>query len=76
VWPAAVKGWGGGYRFVYAWRWHGGAWRVAWGLRWACLLSMGNDNMKNKKEERERGLGDIDHVSHRHITCCAYLLDR
>lgn len=51
-------------------------WRMAWGLRWACLLSMGNDNMKNKKEERERGLGDIDHVSHRHITCCAYLLDR
>ena len=44
-------------------------WRMAWGLRWACLLSMGNDNMKNKKEERERGLGDIDHVSHRHITC-------
>ena len=75
MWPAAVKGWGGGYRFVY------GDGMVAHGvgvalLRWACLLSMGNDNMKNKKEERERGLGDIDHVSHRHITCCAYLLDR
>ena len=48
MWPA-VKG--GAVVIGSFMGWHGG---VGVALRWACLLSMGNDNMKTK---RKRGKG-------------------